>query len=789
MELSRITSAFILFTILFLYFGQCGGILRNPLKADSNRNKERTRTPGCNLGVQFFGLEEEWHPRLEPYGVMNCITCKCEPVFNKKGGIRRKGSVNCRNIKNECPTVTCPDGDPVLLPDQCCKTCVGRASYLIDGAKNKNVMRDNRGGSNHGMLVGDESDTEFITVLMIPSVFRGYLQQRRMFVIVTTDDNPDGEIRGNVLTHRLQEETFSALLTSDSSIGVGGMAMFTLNPNDNTLSFVIRLKGALQYEEAKTNVMVSFLKDSTMVKEINVIISKYDEEFSELWTQLTDKDSRQLARGRLSLEIRTERGVVIKGDIGPRPSCDTLQAVLSASEALEFNKHGAAGSAIFKLDHKGKLHYKVHIVGLRSKLTSLTIEYADPKTAEPRRATNLKSAFQPLNGSFGGWANGTYTRAVAMETYMLLQENMYINLGTEEHGLSSLRGRIFSLPYNPFIDAFENPPTVLSASTLSPTLDTRAAAHAWVFLSSCALHYQIVVLGLEKNGVQLSGFAEIGTYVNLPGDAKQKQLVNGFVGNIVASKTDNIDKTLLAALDSDGGFFQIATKEHPGGILRGNLGRLRNKCHSSEYGTVMEDGAQSVLDSTERYRCMHDGEMYEDGHSWSPGAEVCVSCSCRRGKVMCHDTVCPALKCKKPVSVKGECCKQCVDDDSKTRAQSSSAAAGVAAVPQKEDTTNKCYFEGDKRYHAVGTTWHPYIPPFGYVTCALCSCQPGEGKNEVNCKKIACPALPCPEADAFRRNETDCCRVCPERKGLKPGEKPLQGDAPDALRPKHAVLQ
>jgi hypothetical protein len=23
----------------------------------------------------------------------------------------------------------------------------------------------------------------------------------------------------------------------------------------------------------------------------------------------------------------------------------------------------------------------------------------------------------------------------------------------------------------------------------------------------------------------------------------------------------------------------------------------------------------------------------------------------------------------------------------------------------------------------LGTTWHPYIPPFGYVTCALCSCQ------------------------------------------------------------------
>jgi hypothetical protein len=82
-----------------------------------------------------------------------------------------------------------------------------------------------------------------------------------------------------------------------------------------------------------------------------------------------------------------------------------------------------------------------------------------------------------------------------------------------------------------------DPPLVLSASTLSPTLETRAAAHAWVLLSpNCALHYQIVVKGLDKNGVQLSGFAELGTYAELPDGGKEKQLVNGFVGNIVSNK-------------------------------------------------------------------------------------------------------------------------------------------------------------------------------------------------------------------------------------------------------------
>ena len=34
-----------------------------------------------------------------------------------------------------------------------------------------------------------------------------------------------------------------------------------------------------------------------------------------------------------------------------------------------------------------------------------------------------------------------------------------------------------------------------------------------------------------------------------------------------------------------------------------------------------------------------------------------------------------------------------------------------------------CYFEGDKQYHAYGSMWHPYLPPFGYMLCTLCTCS------------------------------------------------------------------
>lgn len=41
-----------------------------------------------------------------------------------------------------------------------------------------------------------------------------------------------------------------------------------------------------------------------------------------------------------------------------------------------------------------------------------------------------------------------------------------------------------------------------------------------------------------------------------------------------------------------------------------------------------------------------------------------------------------------------------------------------------------CYFEGDQKMHAPGTTWHPFVPPFGYIKCAVCTCKVKHTINE-----------------------------------------------------------
>lgn len=129
---------------------------------------------GCSFGGRFYSLEDTWHPDLgEPFGVMHCVQCHCEPVsptsvrpqylwgnrwnstwlsyqnasaerhnsvppveiwtvtnmsaslfFPWQQKSRRGkvfGKVNCKNIKQDCPDPDCDD--PVLLPGHCCKTC------------------------------------------------------------------------------------------------------------------------------------------------------------------------------------------------------------------------------------------------------------------------------------------------------------------------------------------------------------------------------------------------------------------------------------------------------------------------------------------------------------------------------------------------------------------------------------------------------------------------------------------------------------------------------------------
>lgn len=65
-----------------------------------------------------------------------------------------------------------------------------------------------------------------------------------------------------------------------------------------------------------------------------------------------------------------------------------------------------------------------------------------------------------------------------------------------------------------------------------------------------------------------------------------------------------------------------------------------------------------------------------------------------------------------------------------------------------------------EHFYPVGYSWHPYLPPNGFDTCAICSCDVMSLK--VSCRKTTCPPLTCSEDVAYRPSKKSCCKKCPD---------------------------
>ncbi|KAF7491970.1 Chordin [Sarcoptes scabiei] len=140
-------------------------------------------------------------------------------------------------------------------------------------------------------------------------------------------------------------------------------------------------------------------------------------------------------------------------------------------------------------------------------------------------------------------------------------------------------------------------------------------------------------------------------------------------------------------------------------------------------------------------KCYYEAQIYEEGAQWKNQNDDCEMCFCQRGRVKCESEICLKLKCREKIRIPGQCCPICKN---KLNAQ---------ALHRNQS----CYFEGDKKYHLIGSRWHPYIPPFGFDRCTVCTCSEG---SKIKCKRNECPALPCAERDSYRENPMDCCKKC-----------------------------
>lgn len=78
-----------------------------------------------HFGLHLCGSTDQWDSRE---GVVNQTDASVSPLQQKSRRGKVFGRVNCKNIKQDCPSLDCDD--PILLPGHCCKTCHKGKSLL-----------------------------------------------------------------------------------------------------------------------------------------------------------------------------------------------------------------------------------------------------------------------------------------------------------------------------------------------------------------------------------------------------------------------------------------------------------------------------------------------------------------------------------------------------------------------------------------------------------------------------------------------------------------------------------
>ncbi|XP_056297650.1 chordin isoform X1 [Pseudoliparis swirei] len=839
------------------------------LKASSSLpiQSERDALPskglsGCSFGGRFYSLEDTWHPDLgEPFGVMHCVRCHCEPK-SRRGKVL--GKVNCKNVKQDCPVLDCEE--PVLLPGHCCRTCPkgDKMDSLLDGFEFFHESKDkdddlhksynDRSYLSSEELGPGESRTDFVAVLtgvteswlpsssgvararfsltrtslafsvtyqrmsrpskivlldadgttafeysvpkgqsdMICGVWKNLakplmrrLQSELMRISMTAAAGGRGDVEGKIIKHRaLFAETFSSTLTSaEESSGAGGLAMLTLSDTENNLHFILVLQGLVRHrgrEPQLVPIRVQLAYRQHVLREIRANVTSHDLDFAEVLTDLNSRELFWLSRGQLEIAVATEGRDPrqISGFITGRKSCDTIQSVMSSGDALTPGKTGGVGSAIFNLHDNGTLDYQVQVAGLTGEFLGLTIEL------KPRRR-NKRSVLYDLTADYdraAGRARGSWSRLEARHIHMLLQNELFINVATAHSQEGELRGQIRALLYSGLEAPRHELPTPLAGCLVAPPVRTGASGHAWVSVdAACHLHYEIVVAGLSKADdlavdAHLHGLAEIGEIDD--SSAAHKRLLTGFYGSQAQGVLKDLSSEMLQHLSQGTAFIQVSTKTNPRGEIRGRV-HVPNHC---EPGAVATEEAESddlpAKDPEELkkdpHACFFENQHQAHGAQWTPNYDNCFSCSCRKRTVICDPVLCPLLGCSRTLQPEDQCCPVC--DESKEPPEET--------LPERVDEHPEgCYFEGDQKMHAPGTTWHPFVPPFGFIKCAVCTCKGSSG--EVHCEKVTCPPLTC--SHPLRRSLSDCCKECPpeeERTPTAGGRGPEHGDMMQADGPR-----
>ncbi|XP_067951027.1 chordin-like isoform X3 [Watersipora subatra] len=793
---------------LCLKYSSANKLEEIPLVADRQLESFSSNV-GCEFGEARYDIDSQWHPILEPYGVMYCLKCSCEAVI-KKGLLQQRGQVQCRRISHECPDVSHCSETAILPPNSCCKICpeneddrlvsvvapFGGQARLDPASPNNRRLEHQSGSASNGrsissVLTGTGLATDLFVLLSETSNSTTVTVGKATLVL------EQSVLRMTILLSRAVEIE-SLQLLDESGDSFYETASFTINYVEGKSKICLEWRDAFRFTEeiqsgsSRLVLTTTDQPDGFLSGTIRTITTEKLETFSTLFT-----DSQGLGySGTLSMGVDTSTNSLV------------IRATVLAPSSTLSGKH------------------PVSLEILRDR----RVVYSD---------------VQPLHfGSTAGEFTSTWDGLPIASLKQLARGRLTARLTLP--GEVELSGAITTFHRCGGIKS------LITGQDALPPYATMGVALAELNLtSSGSVHYKIEIKDIES---RISEIAMETDRTTLAGSSRKitrlARDINDRMHITVEGVYDKTDATDIQLLLEGKLFINVVTRLRPTGALRGQIlvvptmqtdYLLMNErqtgmaaaawCESPDcsltcamlvpraatrrdsptkayldywnqqqllatfseknliQATVTQTEVQQIGSSLPTLRIVsEDSTLY---------GQASIPESCFEGS---PDLVLPAAdensgprvgwvneplklphKCSydKKIYSDGESWKP--DEDSlacvtcsckRNKAQCHPVVCPPVdcdspvmlpgeccpACPKPTDnTTDSCFFPGDHRNHAVGTVWHPFMHPGGYFKCAICYCK--DGGDGYDCRQTTCSTLSCPEY----RQETlpgECCPSC-----------------------------
>ncbi|KAG5681985.1 hypothetical protein PVAND_011384 [Polypedilum vanderplanki] len=594
----------------------------------------------------------------------------------------------------------------------------------------------------------------------VPRDYRRILREDQMNVVLLWGDKQQAELAlaGPISKYpALSTELFSSLLEPGPNTrpeimaGAGGTAIVSTNsgvaPSIHLTLVLNGLFGPDEVADVPLNIRLeSVEKKQIIIEEIQRVKKpNHDINVIEFSSPVSVYELRMLTRGKLQIVVESRKkpeALRIQGSVVTRVACELFQTILSSHNAESKTK--SSGMAWLYLNKEGSLVYNIQTHNLNladNPLITLTNDNGGKKNTELEDLTSSLDMDR---------ANGIVDKLGPRVLEPLYAGDLGLNVATKTE-TSLIRGKFSVRPVTDARDA-EEPYLMKRFSDQAPS---QSVGMAWIAVDNdCNLHYDVSLAGVSNQYHPLQLYL-VDMPMEVYGAPVHRRLLEEFASNHLEGFVLSMSAADLAKLESSVNFLEVVSKEQ-NNILKTKLKSVKipKQCYppsaENEVGNVGDDNSKHQSFDT---KCFHSNRFYEDGEQWTSAIESCTVCACNNRRVKCDPIKCPPLKCKKEEQQhrKGDCCPIC-----------------VGKYVEETSTNNNASPRGCKlgdQFYKAGSSWHPYLPPNGFDTCAVCTCD--ANNLEISCPRVQCPPLNCSEKVAYRPDKKACCKRCPDVKPPK----------------------